>query len=310
MTDKIKTKAVRKLKNLQFNAPHHNVSLVGAEVGSGANQTKVLLVKQALKQETIEVKKALEQITVKISMEEFLRKFFGLWSDDAEVLTKLLGFETEYEAYKKAEEENGGTTAWDYGKWLEEKVSKFEIMKSLNAGELTHIEKSAFEEIVALQQKIETPLADYFETKGKQMEELEIAKSAITSLEAEKASQVEVIKSLESKVAELTEQVNVLKAAEEKAKFDAFAEQLKGLVADEQFETVAKGLYQLHQIAPEAAAQTIETMKSAVASKTVADKVESEQLTVEQGHAEVVDAEQAKIAKAKEIMNKSILGNK
>ncbi len=309
MSDTLKQKAKRVLKKFDFSKEDHNISLVGESVGHAANGRKTLILKSSNQPETIEVKKALEQVTVKMSMEEFLIKFFDMWSSDAELLTKLMGFETEYEAWKR-ENEDSDKDSWDYSTYLEGRIAQFEIMKSLNAGELTEINKSAFEEIVALQQKIETPLADHFETKGKQMEELEIAKSAITSLEAEKASQVEVIKSLESKVAELTEQVNVLKAAEEKAKFDAFAEQLKGLVADEQFETVAKGLYQLHQIAPEAAAQTIETMKSAVASKTVADKVESEQLTVEQGHAEVVDAEQAKIAKAKEIMNKSILGKK
>lgn len=303
MSDTLKQKAKRVLKKFDFSKEDHNISLVGAEVGGAANGRKTLVIKSN-QQETIEVKKALEQITVTMSMEEFLRKFFGMWSDDAELLTKLLGFETEYEAYK-ADQEARGEEPWDYSKYLEEKVSKFEIMKSLDAGKLTHIEKSAFEEIVALQQTLETPLVDYFETKGKEMKDLEIAKSAITTLEAEKASQVEVIKSLESKVAELTEQVTVLKAAEEKVKFDAFAEQLKGLVADEQLESVAKSLFALPA---EASAQIIDSMKSAHAAKQVADQVAQEQLTTEQGHAEVVDAEQAKIAKAKEIMNKSILG--
>ncbi len=55
--------------------------------------------KSDLKPEQIteDVIKALQQVTVSMSFEEFLRKFFYMWSDDAELLAKLLGFETELE---------------------------------------------------------------------------------------------------------------------------------------------------------------------------------------------------------------------
>lgn len=295
---KIKQKATRLLKNLAFVNDDHNVSLVGPEVGSGANQTKVLVLKQTLKsanqpEETIEVAKALEQITVTLSLEEFLRKFFNMWSDEAELLTKLMGFETEYEAYKR-EQESSGEEPWDYSKYLEEKVSQFQLIKSMNEGTVTEITKSAFDEIVALQQKHETALVEHINKKVKQMEELELAKSALVAKETELATQVELVKSLEGKVAELEQSISVYKAAEEQAKFDAFAAQLKGLVAEDKFEQVVKGLYALHNVDVEAAATSIEALKSAQVNK----QVEQDGLTVEQSHGEATDP--VEVAKARD----------
>lgn len=294
------------MKNLNFSADHHNVSLVGPEVGSGANQAKVLLLKQTVKakDEMVDVKKALEQVTLTLSMEEFLRKFFGMWYDDAEVLTKLLGFETEYENYKKQDDSEG----YDHGKYIEERVSQFTIMKGMNSGELTLVKASELNEVVALQQKLEPAIVAHFKLKEKQMDELELAKSALTAKETELAAQLELNKSLGDKVAELQKELDVMKAAQEKASFDAFAEQLKGLVADEKFEQVAKGLYQLHQVDAEAATATIEAMKAKVEVAKKAEEVAADGLTDEQGHGEKVDADEVKKAARKATMNKAVLG--
>lgn len=317
MSETLKQKAKRVLKKFDFNKDNHCVSLVGADLGHAANGFKVLTVKASnLVEETIEITKALEQVTLKLSMEEFLRKFFGLWSDDAEVLTKLLGFETEHEAYVKANKERKDSEDeydWEaeHTKWIESRLSQFQLMKSMNDGSVQQINKSAFNEIVALQQNLEPALIEHFTTKEKQMEELELAKSALSAKEAELSTQVELTKSLEAKVQELEQALSVVKAAEEKAKFDEFAEQLKGLVADEKFENVAKAMYEMHKVNAEVVEVQIEALKSAKQNAQVA----ADGLTQEQGHSEVQDADQAakaaeiaKAAKAKEIMNKAILG--
>ncbi len=304
--NKIKQKATRLLKNLQFSSDTHNVSLVGPEVGSGANQTKVLLLKQTVKpEETIEIKKALEQITVTLSMEEFLRKFFDMWSDEAELLTKLLGFETEYEAYKKAQAERG-EEEWDYSKYLEDKVSQFTIMKSMNEGKVESITKSAFNDIVALQQSIETALTEHFTTKEKQMEELELAKSALSAKEAELATQVDLVKSLEAKVTELESQLAVVKAAGEKAQFDEFAAQLKGLVADDKFENVAKAMYEMSKVNADVVAVQLDVLKSAKQAQAANVSVVEQELTVEKGHNEVKDSEAVELAKSRAAIFKHI----
>lgn len=302
MTDTLKQKAKRVLKKFDFSKEDHNISLVGESVGHAANGRKTVLLKATNpKEETIEIKKALEQITVTLSMEEFLRKFFDMWSDDAELLTKLLGFETEYEAYKAAEVARG-EEPWDYSKYLEDKVSKFQIMKSLNDGTVTSITKSAFNDIVATQQSIETALIEHLQTKEEQMKDLEIAKSALADKEAELATQVDLVKSLEAKVTELESQLSVVKAAEEKANFDEFAAQLKGLVADEKFENVAKALYDMNKVNPEVVAVQLDVLKSAKQAATVVDQ----ELTKEIGHNEVKDSEAVELAKSRDAIFKHL----
>jgi hypothetical protein len=299
MSETLKQKAKRVLKKFDFNKEDHCVSLVGPSLGNAANGFQTIVLKASKPEETIEVKKALEQITVTLSMEEFLRKFFGMWSDDAEVLTKLLGFETEYEAYKKEQEANG-SEPWDYSKYLEDKVSQFTIMKSMNEGSIESITKSSFNDIVALQQKLEPALNEHIKTKEKQMEELELAKSALTAKEAELATQVDLVKSLEAKVTELESQLAVVKAAEEKAEFDAFAAQLKGLVAEEKFETVAKAMYEMNKVSPEAVEVQIEALKAANQKQEAAAQVAAEGLTEENGHNEIKDDEAVQLAKSRQ----------
>lgn len=312
MSETLKQKAKRVLKKFDFNKDNHCVSLVGADLGHAANGFKVLTVKASnAVEETIEITKALEQVTMKISMEQFLIKFMQMWSDDAELLTKLLGYETEYEYYQKQHEEDDGISIHSHSRWLEDRVSQFQLMKSMNDGSVQQINKSAFNEIVALQQNLEPALIEHFTTKEKQMEELELAKSALSAKEAELSTQVELTKSLEAKVQELEQALSVVKAAEEKAKFDEFAESIKGLVADEKFENVAKAMYEMHKVNAEVVEVQIEALKAAKQNAQVA----ADGLTQEQGHSEVQDADQAakaaeiaKAAKAKEIMNKAILG--
>lgn len=297
MSETIKQKAKRILKDFDFSKDNHCISLVGVDLGGAANGYEAIILKSANHpEETIELKKALEQVSLNISMEEFLRRWFDMWSSDAEVLTKLLGFETEHEAWMKERGEREDEYDWaeEHEKWISERVSQFTLMKSMNEGIVTQITKSAFEEIVALQQKHETALVEHINKKVKQMEELELVKSALSAKDAELTTQVELVKSLESKVAELEQSISVFKAAEDKAKFDAFAAQLNGLVAEDKFEQVAKGLYALHNVDVDAATASIEALKSAATNA----KVLADGLTQEQSHAEVTNAQD--VAKAQE----------
>lgn len=297
MAETIKQKAKRILKNFDFSKDNHCISLVGGDLGHAANGFQTIILKATNQpEETIELSKALEQVSLNISMEQFLQKFFYVYGSDAEVLTKLLGFETEHEAWMKERGEREDDYDWaeEHEQWISERVSQFTLMKSMNEGTVKEITKSSFDQIVALQQKHETALVEHINKKVKQMEELELVKSALSAKEAEVATQVELVKSLEGKVAELEQSISVFKAAEEKAKFDAFAAQLKGLVAEEKFEQVAKGLFALHNVDAEAAATSIEALKSAKTN----EQVKQDGLTEEQSHAEVKSAEE--VAKAKE----------
>lgn len=119
------------------------IALTHRDQGYSANNRPVsLLMKSDLapNEITVDVLKALRQVTVQISMEEFLQRFFGLWSSDAQLLAKLLGFETELED----EALENPTDEWlqDYNARvqasLEEKMESITILKAANDGkELT-----------------------------------------------------------------------------------------------------------------------------------------------------------------------------
>jgi len=73
-----------------------------------------------------ELIKALEQVTVTLSMEEFLRKFMNMWYDDAELLTKLMGMKTE-EEYLDEIEASGEVMPCSYS--LKARMDKIEILE-------------------------------------------------------------------------------------------------------------------------------------------------------------------------------------
>lgn len=126
-------KAKRVIKKFDFSGDGCAVSLVGPSVGGGANgKTTILLKAKNPKISDEFIKKA---STIKVTMEitEFLSKFYGIYSSDAEVLARALGFTTaeqDYEATKEASE----YTDW-YEDYINEKVSSIEVMKSLYQAE-------------------------------------------------------------------------------------------------------------------------------------------------------------------------------
>lgn len=136
-TKKIKSKGIALCHKLQ---------------GYGANNRPVsLLMKSELSpdQLTEDVIKALRQVTLEISFEEYLRKFFDMWSSDAETLAYLLGFKTEWEEYlEQCEPEQVD----DYRKFMEERLSYIAILKAANEGKTDFTLEEEYELIKAQQQ--------------------------------------------------------------------------------------------------------------------------------------------------------------
>jgi hypothetical protein len=147
--------ATRRINKFDFSGEGAHVAVVDA----AANEQTVLVMKAATEDkmvdafdmDSVSVSKALEQVTVKMSMEEFLRKFFDMWHSDAEMLTKLLGFETEWEAFEK--EINGEVTTQQG--FLEERLESFSIMKSLYDSDVQEIASSDYINIVKTQELFE-----------------------------------------------------------------------------------------------------------------------------------------------------------
>jgi multidrug efflux pump subunit AcrB len=270
-----KQKAKRKLFNFDFDTHGAHVALVSKDQGNAANGYKLIATKATntgiQPTDVVKVQKALEQITVTMSMEEFLRKWFGMWYDDAELLTKLLGYETEYEAYQREEaaKMQDGMEVWSHSKWLEERISQFTIMKSLSENPNQTISDEDFIAITTLQSQIEKSLQQQNEedplkiqvekARYEQLEQVEQAHEAAVA----EATQLKVEKSaLEVEVAELRTQVQKAKEEQEAVEFAAFEASLKDLVSAEELTAVAKSLFVMKATSPEAADVVIKSLQS------------------------------------------------
>ncbi|UTC25194.1 structural protein [Pectobacterium phage vB_PcaM_P7_Pc] len=117
------------------------IALTHRDQGYSANNRHVsLLTKSEVDPEklTVDIIKSLEQVQLTISMEEYLRRFFHLWSGDAELLTKVLGMKTEFE---QSIEDNPPDDSWEaewnerHQEYLEQKLSSVTLIKKAKAGD-------------------------------------------------------------------------------------------------------------------------------------------------------------------------------
>lgn len=117
-------KATRKLSEFNFDEQGAAVALVGPLVGGAANGRTTLLTKSLKEITDVEVQKASE-VTVTMSIVDFLCKFFSLWYDDALVLALAMGYDVGDDGYSFVE------ASESYEDYLQERVDAIHIMKSL-----------------------------------------------------------------------------------------------------------------------------------------------------------------------------------
>lgn len=295
----IKQKAKRVLMNFNFDEEGAHVALVSKKQGGAANSRKTLQITKATNQgiqptDAIKVSKALEQVTVTLSMEAFLSTFFNMYSSDAEVLTKLLGFQTEYEAYKEANSDE----EWTHEKWIEEKLSKFTLMKSLHDNPNQTIADDDFIEITKMQHSIESLLLT--QEENKQMANVTVTKSRLDELETKEAELLVAVQKaadLQSEIEALKAQVT--KAAEDKEalELNAFKDRLAPLVAEAELEKVSKSLFSLNKVDAESVEAIIATF---VAKKAALEKSD---LFKEESHEEQVSPEEKKVQAMKALLS-------
>lgn len=116
------------------------IALTHKDQGYSANNRHVsLLTKSEVDPSklTVDIIKSLEQVQLKISMEEYLKRFFNMWSSDAELLTKVLGMKTQFE---QNIEDNPPEDDWDvrwnerHQEYLEDKLSSVTLIKKAKEG--------------------------------------------------------------------------------------------------------------------------------------------------------------------------------
>lgn len=115
----VKTKAKRKISKFNFEAEGSAVALVSASQGGAANSFKTLVIKSADKFSKEFIEKA-QKVQVTMEFDDFLVKFFGMWREDAKILSSLLGFS---EDVSDNEEDDLGVYNDDYFyEWFDEKL--------------------------------------------------------------------------------------------------------------------------------------------------------------------------------------------
>lgn len=116
------TKAKRVISKFNFQAENSAVALVSASQGGAANSYKTLMIKSADKYSKEFIEKA-QKVQVTLEFDDFLQKFFGMWKEDAKILTSILGFDDE--SMQQEGEDDLGVYNDDYFyEWFDEKLEK------------------------------------------------------------------------------------------------------------------------------------------------------------------------------------------
>lgn len=230
------TKAKKKLTKFDFSGDSAHVALVHRDQGGGANMYKTLITKAT-------------DVRLELSMEEFLRRFFDMWWDDAEFLAKLLGYEVESDSYENE--------VYEWKHPLEDKVTVMKKAKQDGISSLSDTDKEVLAEAVQklsgfsnvtvkdIDQYVaknaggDAPVSDIEkgnvadnnipDTQENNMEQIE--KSAVEALiqkalEEQKAEIEKAVAEKESKIEELTKSLAAFeaeKAAQKQAEFVAKA---------------------------------------------------------------------------------------
>lgn len=262
------TIAKRRLTDIKFEHEGAHVALVSKHQGGPANGITTLITKATNNITQEQIEKA-TTVTVEMQFPEFLRKFFGLYWDDAEVLSSVMGFgRTEY-------------PDTDEKDWIDQKVESIKLMKSVYKAQDVEKALAALtpEQTLALMadqemlEKAFKALPEQTQIKHEEVSQMEqILKSAhiealADAVAVEKAAGAiavaEVQKSLDAQV-ELLKAANaeleVFKSAATTAKVEARKAALTDAkVSAEKVEAVLKSLSALDD---EAFAATVETMKA------------------------------------------------
>ncbi len=123
-----KQKAKRILKNISFeeNDKAH-LALCSKEQGAANNHNSAMIYKAARSQEFIE--KA-QKVQVTLELPEFLRKFFSIYADDADVLARLMGYDPTL-----AQAESSSSQPQTYEEWIQARLAAFVLLDQMNQAE-------------------------------------------------------------------------------------------------------------------------------------------------------------------------------
>lgn len=123
--DKKQRKAKRKLSNIDFSSEGAHLALCSKEQGV-ANGADYALVIKSSNQFSDEFVEKMQTVRVTMELPDFLRKFFNMYYDDADVLARLMGYVPKDDFEEVSD---------SYEDYINSKLSSIEIMKSLHESE-------------------------------------------------------------------------------------------------------------------------------------------------------------------------------
>lgn len=143
-------KAKRKLKDLDFSQEGAHIALTHKSQGYSANGKPLALVLKAKSKEFVE---KVQQVQVTLELPEFLRRFYGMYYEDAEVLARLLGYVPE-------EKEEDDEVEYDYESYIEERLQGYSVIKSLKNSDnlltaIANLDEDALMLVLKAQEKLE-----------------------------------------------------------------------------------------------------------------------------------------------------------
>lgn len=281
-------KAKRRLKNFNFEKDGSHVALVGKHQGGPANGYTTLITKATEGIPETFVAKA-DMVRVTMTIQEFLRRFFGVYYEDAEILARILGYDTDM---------NEDEMVDSYEEYIQSKIDSVEVMKNLFKAEdmtkaLSEVTEDQFETLLKDQKMIEELMSSEEFQKSKEgvsNQNVEKTKEDVTTMSESNQEMVqksEVESMIEKAVGELktqlekaNETIEAYKAREKEAVAEARKAALKDAVKDE---AKAESLYKsLAEVSDEAFDETVSTLKS------LTEASDASEMFTEKG----VDAEQ------------------
>lgn len=253
MSKSSEAKKKRILKDITFNHDNAHLALCSKEQGVANNADYALILKSA--GATEEFIEKMQQVKVTLELPEFLQRFFGLWCDDAEVLAAMMGYVKPIETQQMEAEE----AQKEVQSWIEDRMSAFEIIKSLHESNdpvsaMSNLTQEQILQVLEDQSKVEGYLIDIEKSKEDELNKQEIEKA--------RQEAVDLKKSLEDSKVELQkakEELEKFKIEKQEAINKARKDSLKEVLADEKVESIFKAL---ESASDESFAEVVSVMKS------------------------------------------------
>ena len=116
------TKAKRKLSDISFQQDGAHIALVSKQQGGPANNADYALVLKGNKFSEEYIEK-MQQVKVTMELPDFLRKFFSVYYEDAEVLARMMGYVPPTPEVSNQD--------YYYEDYVQSKLDSFEVLKAV-----------------------------------------------------------------------------------------------------------------------------------------------------------------------------------